>query len=129
MDSAAEGYISVGEVERAAKLLEAHHEPIKAGQVLPAPRPLEKATFKFQVAGRWLEAAELWQQLDQPLHQARAWEQYARFLSANEQVSDERRARAWEVAAKSWRDLDEVEAAEACHVEVARYGKLPHLSV
>jgi hypothetical protein len=55
-------------------------------------------------------------------------EQQAQFLTLPG-VDDEARARAWETAVATWRDLREDEAAEACQAEVARYRRLPHLEV
>jgi hypothetical protein len=89
---------------------------------------LEEAAKQYQAAGRWLQAAEIWETLDQFHPRAKALEEYARSLT-EQTVSDEVRARAWVVAAETWGDLGEAEAAEACQIEVARYRRLPHLEV
>lgn len=125
---AASAYAALGQLSRGAALFEAQAEPFKAAQLWQATGKLEQAAGQYEIARAWARAAELWQQLNRPLKQAEALEQYVRSLSS-EATSDETLAKAWESAGRAFAVAGASDRAEACQREVVRYRRLPYLEV
>ncbi len=125
---AASGYAALGQLRQAADLLTTHNEPFKAAQLWHVAGELELAAKQYEIAKCWAQAANLWQQLNQPLKQAEALEHHARSLSS--QITNaETCAEAWEVVAQAFEATGEPERAESCRREVARHRHLPYLVV
>lgn len=125
---AAAGYVTQGDLPRAAALLQAHGEPFKAAQLWQVAGSRQPAAQQYAVAGRWALAAELWGQQGRCLEQAGALAQHAEAL-AGQPVSDEDRAVAWEAAAAAFEAVGENNEAERCRLETARLRRQPYLGV
>jgi tetratricopeptide (TPR) repeat protein len=125
---AASAYAALGQLTRAAELLEAHSQAFQAAGLWREAGDLERAAGGYETAEAWREAAELWGQLDRPLKRAEALEGYAR-SQAREPADDEICADAWEAAARAFDAAGEDKRAEACRREVARCRRLPYLAV
>jgi outer membrane protein assembly factor BamB len=125
---AASAYTALGQLTRAAELLEAHGRTFQAAGLWEEAGDLERAAEGYQAAGAWREAAKLWGQLDRPLRRAEALEGYARSV-AKESAAGEVCADAWEAAVHAFHAAGEDKRAEACRREVARCRRLPYLAV
>lgn len=111
----AQRLIEQGELEKAAEFL------VSLGK-------LEDAAEVYEQAGIWQQAAELWQQLDRDGKRADALEHYAQSL-ITQMVDDEEKAAAWDRAARAYAELRQKEARQRCEREVARYRRLPILTL
>jgi hypothetical protein len=125
---AAAVYAKLGQLSRGAELLAAHDEPLKAAQLWHVAGELAQAAAQYEVAKAWSQATGLWQQLNRPLKQAEALEQFAQAL-AGEAANDEAKAEAWEITAQAFVAAGEDTRAEACRQEVGRYRCWPDLVV
>lgn len=90
----------------------------RGGTLTAIARPL--SAEEHEAAGHWVAAAELWGILGRPLKQAEALERHAQSL-AEQPCSDEERATAWTDAAHAFEAEGEVERADVCRQEVARW--------
>lgn len=124
--AAAEEYAAQGDLLRAAELLQLHNEPFKAAQLWQALGNLNQAAQQYERAGRWVQASELWRQLDQPLRQAEALVRQARSLAEDKA---ETVAELWSTAAALFQDEGEWEQAALCRREEARHRHWPLLEV
>ncbi|MCP4653921.1 MAG: PQQ-binding-like beta-propeller repeat protein, partial [bacterium] len=98
----------------------------RGGTLTAVARPLGAA--ELEVAGRWAEAAEQWQDLGWFLKQAEALEKHAQSLESKA-YSLEERADAWANAARAFAAEGEVERADDCQREVARWLSQPLITL
>lgn len=115
--------------EQQADAHEAADEPLVAAAIWLESGQLERAALLYEIGGSWLEAAQLWQQLDRYGKRAEALEQYARQLRGDGQLSDEEKALAWEQAARAYAETGPKEARQRCEREMARFRRQPILTI
>jgi hypothetical protein len=116
-------------LEQQADAHEAADEPLAAAAIWLELGQLERAALLYETGGSWLEAAQLWQQLDRYGKRAEAFEQHARQLLGDGQISDEEKALAWEQAARAYAETGQKEARQRCDRETARFRRQPLLTV
>ncbi len=114
--------------ELVAQRLIEQGEFAKAAEFLVSLGQLEQAADVYEQAEAWQQAAELWQQLDRDGKRADALKRYAQSL-AQQTLDDEEKAVAWERAARAHAELRQKEARQRCEREVARYRRLPILTL
>ncbi len=98
----------------------------RGGTLTAVARPLGAA--ELEAAGQWAEAAAQWQALGWFLKQAEALEKHAQSLE-NKAYSLEERADAWANAARAFEAEGEVERADDCQREVARWLSQPLITL
>jgi outer membrane protein assembly factor BamB len=126
--AAASAYAAQGQFARGAELLAAHDEPFKAAELWKAAGETERAAEQYELAGAWQQAADLWERLGRLRKHAAALEEHARAL-ADQSPTDEEGAAAWAAAALAYEIAGEIERAEACEWQVARYTRQPIISM
>lgn len=89
---------------------------------------LERAAEQYEAGGAWLDAAETWQKLYRYNRRAEAYERHAQEVTGRD-VDDEKRAAAWELAARAYRETTLRESRLRCETEVARYRQQPILEL
>ncbi len=89
---------------------------------------LEQAARQYEAGEAWEKAADIWQQLDRYGKRAEAYRQRARVLSLGE-ADDEDKAAAWEQAARAFAESGDKETRRRCLREVARYRREPILTL
>jgi tetratricopeptide (TPR) repeat protein len=115
--------------EQQAEAHEAADEPLAAAAIWLELGQMERAALLYEIGGSWLEAAQLWQQLDRYGKRAEAYEQYARKLRGDIDVSDEEKALNWERAARAYAESGQKEARQRCEREAARFRRQPVLAI
>jgi len=98
----------------------------RGGTLTAVARPL--SAKEHEAAGHWQEAAELWGTLGRPLKQAEALERHAQSL-AEQPCSVEERAAAWADTAWAFEAEGEMERADACQREEARWLRQPIITL
>ncbi|MCP4417679.1 MAG: PQQ-binding-like beta-propeller repeat protein [Chloroflexi bacterium] len=88
----------------------------------------EKAATAYEKVGSWLEAAELWLQIDRYSKRAEALEKAAIVLT-DQDVEQEKKALAWERAARAHAEIRQRDARYRCEREIARHRQEPVLSI
>ncbi|MBE2224236.1 MAG: PQQ-binding-like beta-propeller repeat protein, partial [Anaerolineae bacterium] len=89
---------------------------------------LDKAAEQFELAKKWDKAAELWQQQDSYYKRANAYQKYAEQISEQE-IEDEKKAVAWEQAARAYAETGQKGERIHCETEVARYRQQPIIKI
>ena len=89
---------------------------------------LERAAAQYEAGEAWLTAAKLWRQLDRYAKRAEALKHHAQNMSRGD-ASDEEKALAWENATRVFAEMGEKEERVAGEREIARYRRLPILTV
>ncbi|MCP4360481.1 MAG: PQQ-binding-like beta-propeller repeat protein [Chloroflexi bacterium] len=111
-----------------AKRLMERGEYGKAAEFWLGLGQLETAADAYEQAEVWLQAADLWQQLDRDGKRADALQRHAQSL-AKQEIDEEEIAAAWGRAARAHAELGQREARQRCEREAARYRRLPILSL
>lgn len=117
------------DLERQGEAYEAADKPLAAAAIWLELGQLERAALLYEIGSSWLEAAQLWQKLGHYGKRAEAYEQYARQLRGDGQISDEEKAVAWEQAARAYAETGQKEARQRCEREMARFRRQPILTV
>jgi hypothetical protein len=99
-----------------------HH--LQAAELWCQLGDLDRAAQQYETGNAWLEAAETWQKLYRYNRRAEAYERHAQKV-AGQDVDDETKAAAWEMAAHAYRETTLRESRLRCETEVARYRKQP----
>jgi outer membrane protein assembly factor BamB len=115
--------------EQRAEAYEAADKPLAAAAIWLESGQLERAALLYEIGGSWLEAAQLWQQLDRYGKRAEAFEQHARQMRGDGHLSDEEKALAWEQAARAYAETGQKEARQRCEREMARFRRQPILTI
>jgi len=103
-----------------------HH--LQAAELWCQLGDLERAAQQYEVGDAWLKAAETWQKLYRYNRRAEAYERHAQKVTSQD-VDDETKAAAWELAAHAYRETTLRESRLRCETEVARYRKQPILDI
>jgi outer membrane protein assembly factor BamB len=126
--AAASAYAAQGQFVRGAELLAAHHKPFKAAELWKVAGAMERAAEQYELAGAWQQAADLWERLGRLRKHAAALKEYARSL-ADLSLTDEEGATAWATAALAYEIAGEIDRAEDCERQVARYTHQPVITM
>jgi outer membrane protein assembly factor BamB len=126
---------AVEEPERDLEALRAEAEeyerqgkPLLAAELWCQMGELDRAAEMFELGADWLNAAETWEKLFRYNRRAGAYEQHALAIAAQD-LSEEQKAEAWELAADAYRETTLREERVRAQTEVARYRKQPILEI
>lgn len=117
---------SIYAVDRASELKVFKFSPAQANlasKTTPATNTAEEAD-RLAKAGKWLEAAKIFENLDDYPARANALAEYARFVSTTD-ASDHDKTIAWEKAADAYTESGESDKKQLAKVEAARHAKQP----
>jgi outer membrane protein assembly factor BamB len=89
---------------------------------------LERAAQQYEAGQAWLDAAKTWEKLYRYNRRAEAYERYAQEV-AGQNVDDEEKAVAWELAECAYRETTLREGRLRSETEVARYRQQPILEL
>ncbi len=103
-----------------------HHR--QAAELWSQVGNLERAAQQYEAGEAWLDAAETWQKLYRYNRRAEAYERHAEEL-ASQDVDDEEKAAAWELAECAFRETTLREGRLRSETEVARYRQQPILEL
>jgi outer membrane protein assembly factor BamB len=136
-DSAA--LIALGELARAAELLEEQGDALHAAQLWRRLKDHARAAPLFEAAEAWLDAALAWAELGRFRKRAEALAGHARALAGDGAAGDgaagdgaadaEAQARAWESAAAAFDEVGATADAAACRHKVAECRRRPLITV
>jgi outer membrane protein assembly factor BamB len=103
------------------------HHP-QAAELWSQVGDLERAAQQYEAGEAWLKAAETWEKLYRYNRRAEAYERYAQQVAVQD-VGDEEKAAAWELAECAYRETTLREGRLRSETEVARYRQQPILEL
>jgi outer membrane protein assembly factor BamB len=128
LEAPAEVALDPAALKNVAEEHERHSQHLQAAELWCQVGDLERAAQQYEAGGSWLNAAETWQKLYRYNRRAEAYERHAQEV-AGQNVDDEKKAAAWELAANAYRETTLRESRLRCETEVARYRQQPILEL
>ena len=113
---------------QAAENFEHEDDFLAAAELWHELGELERAAVQYEAGDAWLQAAQIWRQLDRYGRRAEALKHHAQIISQSD-TPDEKKAEAWAEATRIFAEMGEKEERDAGRQEIARYRRLPILTV